>query len=192
MDLRCRFPGQSEGRPRRVGDVRGSRPNHSIGRLRWLLRHWRVSRTWRPTDRSRDQRVGRRPAPVRPGRRASQAVPGLRRVLREPKRELTVHFPVKMDDGSVRASRVSVQHNLAVAGQGRHPLSPGRDARRGQSPGDVDDLECAVVGIPFGGGKGGVIVDRRSSASASWRPHKAFATRSASSSARRRTSRRRT
>ena len=27
--------------------------------------------------------------------------PGLREVLREPRRELTVHFPVKMDDGSV-------------------------------------------------------------------------------------------
>jgi glutamate dehydrogenase (NAD(P)+) len=28
--------------------------------------------------------------------------PGLRRVLRQPRRELTVHFPVKMDDGNVQ------------------------------------------------------------------------------------------
>ena len=33
--------------------------------------------------------------------------PGLRRVLREPRRELTVHFPVKMDDGSVQVRDVT-------------------------------------------------------------------------------------
>ena len=69
--------------------------------------------------------------------------PGLRRVLREPRRELIVHFPVKMDDGSVQ-----VYHRLPRPaqprprpGQGRHPLPPGRVARRGQGPRDVDDLE---------------------------------------------------
>ena len=68
---------------------------------------------------------------------------GLRLVLREPRRELTVHFPVKMDDG-VRAGL----HGLPRAaqprprpGQGRHPLPPGRHARRGQGAGHVDDLE---------------------------------------------------
>src|SRR5437773_11023310 len=39
--------------------------------------------------------------------------PGLRRVLREPRRELTVHFPVKMDDGSVQEfTGYRAQHNL--------------------------------------------------------------------------------
>ena len=40
--------------------------------------------------------------------------PGLRKVLREPKRELTVHFPVKMDDGTVAVfTGYRVQHNLS-------------------------------------------------------------------------------
>ena len=41
--------------------------------------------------------------------------PGLRRVLRQPRRELTVHFPVEMDDGSVQVfTGYRVQHNLAA------------------------------------------------------------------------------
>ena len=40
--------------------------------------------------------------------------PGLRKVLRESKRQLTVHFPVKMDDGEVEAfTGYRVQHNLS-------------------------------------------------------------------------------
>ena len=47
--------------------------------------------------------------------------PGLRRVLREPRRELIVHFPVKMDDGSVQVfTGFRVQHNL-----GRGPAKGG-------------------------------------------------------------------
>ncbi len=47
--------------------------------------------------------------------------PGLRRVLREPRRELTVHFPVHMDDGSVQVfTGYRVQHNL-----GRGPAKGG-------------------------------------------------------------------
>jgi glutamate dehydrogenase (NAD(P)+) len=47
--------------------------------------------------------------------------PGLRRVLREPRRELTVHFPVKMDDGSVQVfTGYRVQHNV-----GRGPAKGG-------------------------------------------------------------------
>ena len=69
--------------------------------------------------------------------------PGLRRVLREPRRELTVHFPVQMDDGTRpglhRLSRPAQPRPRP--GQGRHPLPPGREPRRGQGPRDVDDLE---------------------------------------------------
>ena len=42
--------------------------------------------------------------------------PGLRRVLREPRRELTVHFPVKMDDGSVQ---VMTGYRISPAGRPR-------------------------------------------------------------------------
>jgi glutamate dehydrogenase (NAD(P)+) len=87
--------------------------------------------------------------------------PGLRRVLREPRRELTVHFPVKMDDGSVQVfTGYRVQHNL-----GRGPAKGGIRYHQDVTIDEVKALamwmtwKCAVVGIPYGGGKGGVIVD---------------------------------
>jgi glutamate dehydrogenase (NAD(P)+) len=87
--------------------------------------------------------------------------PGLRKVLREPKRELTVHFPVKMDDGEVRVfTGYRVQHNLS-----RGPAKGGIRYHQNVTLDEVKALamwmtwKCAVVGIPFGGGKGGVIVD---------------------------------
>jgi glutamate dehydrogenase (NAD(P)+) len=87
--------------------------------------------------------------------------PGLRRVLREPRRALTVTFPVKMDDGMVRVfTGYRVQHNL-----GRGPAKGGIRYHQDVSIDEVKALamwmtwKCAVVGIPFGGGKGGVIVD---------------------------------
>jgi glutamate dehydrogenase (NAD(P)+) len=86
---------------------------------------------------------------------------GLRRVLREPRRELTVHFPVHMDDGSVQVfTGYRVQHNL-----GRGPAKGGIRYHQDVSIDEVKALamwmtwKCAVVGIPYGGGKGGVIVD---------------------------------
>ena len=62
--------------------------------------------------------------------------PGLRAVLREPRRELTVHFPVHMDDGTVKVfTGYRVQHNLGRGpGQGRHPLPPGRLASTRSRP----------------------------------------------------------
>ena len=87
--------------------------------------------------------------------------PGMRRVLREPRRELTVHFPVHMDDGSVQVfTGYRVQHNL-----GRGPAKGGIRYHQDVSLDEVKALamwmtwKCAVVGIPYGGGKGGVIVD---------------------------------
>jgi len=86
---------------------------------------------------------------------------GMRRVLREPRRELTVHFPVHMDDGSVQVfTGYRVQHNL-----GRGPAKGGIRYHQDVSLDEVKALamwmtwKCAVVGIPYGGGKGGVIVD---------------------------------
>jgi glutamate dehydrogenase (NAD(P)+) len=87
--------------------------------------------------------------------------PGLRHVLREPRRELTVHFPVQMDDGSVKVyTGYRVQHNLS-----RGPAKGGIRYHQNVSLDEVKALamwmtwKCAVVGIPYGGGKGGVIVD---------------------------------
>jgi glutamate dehydrogenase (NAD(P)+) len=85
----------------------------------------------------------------------------MRRVLREPRRELTVHFPVKMDDGSVEVfTGYRVQHNL-----GRGPAKGGIRYHQDVTLDEIKALamwmtwKCAVVGIPYGGGKGGVIVD---------------------------------
>ena len=87
--------------------------------------------------------------------------PGLRAVLREPRRALTVTFPVHMDDGTVRViTGFRVQHNL-----GRGPAKGGIRYHQDVTIDEVKALamwmtwKCAVVGIPYGGGKGGVIVD---------------------------------
>ena len=67
------------------------------------------------------------------------------------------------DDGRRHACRCSRATASAQRGarpvQGRHPLPPGRDARRGEGARDVDDLEVRAVNIPFGGAKGGVACD---------------------------------
>ncbi len=87
--------------------------------------------------------------------------PGMRRVLRVPKRELTVNFPVTMDDGSVAVfTGHRVQHNLS-----RGPAKGGIRYHQDVTLDEVRALamwmtwKCAVVNIPYGGGKGGVIVD---------------------------------
>jgi glutamate dehydrogenase (NAD(P)+) len=87
--------------------------------------------------------------------------PGLRAVLRECERELIVSVPVRMDDGSVRVYEgFRVQHNL-----GRGPSKGGIRYSADLTLNTVRALamwmtwKCAVVGIPYGGGKGGVRVD---------------------------------
>ncbi len=87
--------------------------------------------------------------------------PAMRAVLREPKRELIVNFPVRMDDGSVRMFRgYRVQHNIN--------RGPAKGGIRFDADVTLDEVralamwmtwKCAVVDIPFGGAKGGVIVD---------------------------------
>jgi glutamate dehydrogenase (NAD(P)+) len=84
-------------------------------------------------------------------------------ILRAPKRELTVHFPVRMDDGHVQLfTGYRVQHNI-----NRGPAKGGIRYDLGVSLDEVRALamwmtwKCSVVNIPFGGAKGGVIVDPR-------------------------------
>ena len=86
---------------------------------------------------------------------------GLRRVLRVPKRELTVNFPVTMDDGHVEVfTGYRVHHNLS-----RGPAKGGIRYHQDVTLDEVRALamwmtwKCAVVNIPYGGGKGGVVVD---------------------------------
>jgi len=85
----------------------------------------------------------------------------LRAVLREVKRELTVHFPVEMDDGSFQVfTGFRVQHNIArgpaKGGLRFHPSMTLDDAR---ALAMYMTWKTAVADVPFGGAKGGVICD---------------------------------
>ncbi len=86
---------------------------------------------------------------------------GMRRVLRVPQRELTVNFPVTLDSGDVRVfTGHRVQHNVS-----RGPAKGGIRYHQDVTLDEVRALamwmtwKCACVNIPYGGGKGGVIVD---------------------------------
>ena len=88
---------------------------------------------------------------------------GMREVLRHCKREFTVNFPVQMDDGSIRVfTGYRVHHNEA-----RGPVKGGLRYSTNVSIDEVRALsmwmtwKCAVAGLPYGGAKGGVIVDPR-------------------------------
>jgi glutamate dehydrogenase (NAD(P)+) len=86
---------------------------------------------------------------------------GMRRVLRVPQRELTVNFPVTMDDGNVQVfTGHRVQHNVS--------RGPGKGGVRYHQDVTLDEVralamwmswKCACVNIPYGGAKGGVVVD---------------------------------
>ncbi|HVB75281.1 MAG TPA: Glu/Leu/Phe/Val dehydrogenase [Ktedonobacteraceae bacterium] len=85
----------------------------------------------------------------------------MRAILRKPKRELIVNFPVRMDNGDVEMyTGYRVQHNI-----NRGPAKGGIRYSPEVSLDEVRALamwmtwKCAVVGIPFGGAKGGVICD---------------------------------
>ena len=86
---------------------------------------------------------------------------GLRRILRVPQRELTVNFPVKMDDGSIEVyTGYRVQHNIT-----RGPAKGGIRYHPGVTIDEVRALamwmtwKCGTVNIPYGGAKGAVVVD---------------------------------
>jgi glutamate dehydrogenase (NAD(P)+) len=87
----------------------------------------------------------------------------LRLILRTPKRELTVNFPVRMDDGSVRMFQgYRVQHNVNCGpAKGGIRYSPEASLDEVRALAMLMTWKCAVLGIPYGGAKGGVTVDRR-------------------------------
>ena len=88
----------------------------------------------------------------------------MREILRQPKRELTVNFPVRLDNGRIKTfTGYRVQHNV-----NRGPAKGGIRYSPEVTLDEVKALamwmtwKCAVVGIPFGGAKGGVICDPKS------------------------------
>jgi glutamate dehydrogenase (NAD(P)+) len=89
--------------------------------------------------------------------------PGMHRVLRDPKRELTVNFPVTHDDGHVAVyTGYRVHHNV-----NRGPASggiryvPKLDLDEVRALAMLNTWKAALVHIPFGGAAGGVRVDPR-------------------------------
>ncbi len=87
--------------------------------------------------------------------------PGMRAVLRQVRREFTVNFPVRMDDGTIRVfTGYRVQHNLT-----RGPAKGGIRYHPQVSLDEVKALsmwmtgKCAVTNLPYGGAKGGVICE---------------------------------
>ena len=88
----------------------------------------------------------------------------MRDVLKNAKRQLIVSIPVKMDGGEVKVFEgYRVQHNIA-----RGPAKGGIRYHPNVTLDEVKALaswmtwKCATVGIPYGGGKGGVICDPKS------------------------------
>jgi glutamate dehydrogenase (NAD(P)+) len=87
--------------------------------------------------------------------------PGVHEVLRHPRRALEVAVPVRMDDGTIKVfTGYRVHHNTS--------RGPSKGGLRYHPMVTLDEVKalamwmtwkCAVVGIPFGGAKGGVIVD---------------------------------
>ncbi len=86
---------------------------------------------------------------------------GLYKYLRKPNREIIVHIPVGMDTGQLEVfDGFRVQHNIArgpCKGGVRFGLNVTLDEIRGLAA--EMTWKCAVVNIPFGGAKGGVICD---------------------------------
>jgi glutamate dehydrogenase (NAD(P)+) len=86
---------------------------------------------------------------------------GMRKVLRTPSREMIVHIPVQLDDGRIEVfTGYRVQHSIA--------RGPAKGGIRYAPDVNLDEVralaawmtwKCAVVSLPFGGGKGGVICD---------------------------------
>jgi glutamate dehydrogenase (NAD(P)+) len=86
---------------------------------------------------------------------------GLWKILSKPSREITVYIPVMMDDGHLEVfTGYRVQHSIA--------RGPAKGGLRYSPDVNIDEVralaawmtwKCAVVNIPFGGAKGGIICD---------------------------------
>ena len=87
--------------------------------------------------------------------------PNVHEVLKQPKRELTVNFPVSMRDGSIKMFRgYRVHHNLTRGpAKGGIRFHPDTDISEVKALAFWMTIKCAVVNLPFGGAKGGVACD---------------------------------
>jgi glutamate dehydrogenase (NAD(P)+) len=88
---------------------------------------------------------------------------GIVELLRHPKRELTVNFPVKMDSGDIRIFTGFRVHHSTALGATKGGIRFHQDVT-------LDEVralamwmtwKCSLMGLPYGGAKGGVVVDPR-------------------------------
>ena len=86
---------------------------------------------------------------------------GLWKLLRMPAREIIVHFPVSMDNGHMEMfTGYRVQHSIARGpGKGGIRYAPDVNLDEVRALASWMTWKCAVVNIPFGGAKGGVVCD---------------------------------
>jgi glutamate dehydrogenase (NAD(P)+) len=97
--------------------------------------------------------------------RASYYVKGLKRglveFLKKPKRVNIVNFPVEMDDDSVQSFQgFRVQHNRVFGpGKGGIRYHPDVTMEEVISLAKLMTWKCALVNVPFGGAKGGLVCD---------------------------------
>ena len=84
---------------------------------------------------------------------------GICKVLRAPNKEITVNIPVQLDDGRIEVfTGYRVQHSLARGpGKGGIRFAPDVTLDEVRALASWMTWKCAVVNIPFGGAKGGVI-----------------------------------
>jgi glutamate dehydrogenase (NAD(P)+) len=86
---------------------------------------------------------------------------GMRKVLGTSAKEITVHIPVQLDDGRIEVfTGYRVQHSVARGpAKGGIRFAPDVTLDEVRALASWMTWKCAVVNIPFGGGKGGVICD---------------------------------
>jgi glutamate dehydrogenase (NAD(P)+) len=89
--------------------------------------------------------------------------PNIYKILRWPNREITLYIPVMMDDGNYQVfTGYRVQHNFARGpAKGGIRYSPDVTLDEVRALAAWMTWKCAVVNIPFGGGKGGIVCDPR-------------------------------
>ena len=87
--------------------------------------------------------------------------PNLRTILSQPKNEIIVNFPVRMDDGSYRLMKgYRIQHNnILGCYKGGIRYHPQVHLDEVKALASWMTWKCSLAGLPFGGGKGGIQID---------------------------------
>ena len=87
--------------------------------------------------------------------------PAVYEILKEPQRMIEVSIPVKMDDGTMKVFKgYRAVHNDAIGpGKGGIRFHPGVNPDEVKALSVWMTFKCGVMGVPYGGGKGGITVD---------------------------------